>query len=51
MRRFMIPVPVGLALAAAGCHWSADAEERQAGPKVDRNYQVGNFTKIEVAGP
>jgi len=51
MRRFMIPVSVGLALAAAGCHWSADAEERQAGPKVDRNYQVGNFTKIEVAGP
>jgi hypothetical protein len=51
MRRFMIPVSVGIALAAAGCHWSADAEERNAGPKVDRNYQVGNFTKIEVAGP
>jgi len=52
MRRFMIPASVAITLAAAGCHWSAaDAEERDAGPKVDRNYQVGNFNKIEVAGP
>jgi len=51
MRRFMIPASVAISLAAAGCHWSADAEERDAGPKVDRNYQVGNFSKIEVAGP
>jgi hypothetical protein len=51
MRRFMIPLSVGLSLAAAGCHWSADAEERNAGPKVDRTYQVGEFSKIEVAGP
>ena len=51
MRRFMIPASVAITLAAAGCHWSADAEERDAGPKVDRNYQVGNFSKIEVAGP
>jgi hypothetical protein len=38
-------------LAAAGCHFSADAEERDAGKKVDRTYQVGAFSKIEVAGP
>ena len=51
MRRFMIPLSASIALAAAGCHWSADAEERNAGPKVSRNYQVADFTRIEVAGP
>lgn len=52
MRRFLIPASTAIALAAAGCSWSsADAEERNAGPKVSRDYQVGNFSKIEVAGP
>ena len=51
MRRYMIPASIAIALAAAGCHMSADAEERDAGPKVDRSYQVGTFSKIEVAGP
>jgi hypothetical protein len=52
MRRFTIPASVAIALAAAGCHWSkADAEERDAGPKVNRSYQIGDFSKIEVAGP
>ena len=52
MRRFTIPASVAIALAAAGCHWSAaDAEEREAGQKVSRNFAVGNFSKIEVAGP
>lgn len=51
MRRFTLPASVAITLAAAGCHWSADAEERDAGPKVSRNYQVGDFSKIEVAGP
>lgn len=51
MRRFTIPASVAIALAAAGCHRAADAEDRNAGPKVDRTYQVGNFSKIEVAGP
>lgn len=40
-----------VALLAAGCHFSADAEERDAGPEVSRSYQVGAFDKIEVAGP
>jgi hypothetical protein len=52
MRRFTLPASVAIVLAAAGCSWSrADAEERDAGPKVSRNYQVGEFSKIEVAGP
>ena len=52
MRRFMFPASVAIVLAAAGCSWSrADAEERDAGPKVNRSYQVGDFSKIEVAGP
>lgn len=51
MRRFLIPASTAIALAAAGCHMSADSKEREAGPKVDRNYQVAAFSKIEVAGP
>lgn len=37
------------ALAASGCHMRT--EERNAGPDVSRNYQVGAFQEIEVAGP
>jgi Putative auto-transporter adhesin, head GIN domain len=51
MRRLLIPASTAIALAAAGCHMSADGKERDAGPKVARNYQVGAFSKIEVAGP
>jgi len=51
MRRFTIPASVAIALAAAGCHRAADAEDRNAGPKVARTYQVANFDRIEVAGP
>ena len=39
------------ALLASACHVSADAEERDPGPQVSRNYQVGAFDKIAVAGP
>ena len=39
------------ALLAGACHFSADAEERDPGPQVSRNYQVGAFEKIAVAGP
>lgn len=42
---------VAVALSTAACHFSSDAKERDAGPTVDRNYQVGAFSKIEVAGP
>ena len=39
------------ALLAGGCHFSDHAEARDAGPAVDRTYQVGSFDRIAVAGP
>lgn len=51
MRRFTIPATVVIALAAAACQGSANAEDRDAGPKTSRSYQVGAFDKIAVAGP
>ena len=39
------------ALAASACHIGADAEERDPGSSVTRNYQFAAFDKIEVAGP
>lgn len=39
------------AMLAGACHFGADAEERDAGPEVSRNYQVGAFEKVAVAGP
>lgn len=45
-------VPLAAATIALGaCHVSADGRERDAGAKVSRNYQVGTFEKIAVAGP
>ena len=41
----------GAALALSACHVGAEAEARDAGSSVTRNYQVGSFDKIEVAGP
>lgn len=38
-------------LLAGACHFNADAEDRDAGPEVTRNYQVGSFDRIAVAGP
>lgn len=44
--------PIAIAALLAGaCSFSADAEERDPGPQVSRNYQVGAFEKIAVAGP
>ena len=40
-----------VALAASACNVGADAEERDPGSSVSRNYQIGAFDKIEVAGP
>ena len=39
------------ALLAGACHVGADAEDRDPGAQVTRNYQVGAFDKIAVAGP
>ena len=47
MRSAMVLGMVAAATTVAGC-----GEARsQGGPSVDRNYQVGNFNRIEVAGP
>ena len=39
------------ALVLGACHVGASAEDKDAGPKVSRNYQVAAFDRIEVAGP
>ena len=39
------------ALALAGCHVGGKTESREAGPETSRNYQVGQFDRIAVAGP
>jgi len=39
------------ALAATACHVGAEAEERDPGSTVSRNYQLGAFDKIAVSGP
>jgi len=38
-------------MLAGACHVGADAEARDPGPEVSRNYQVGAFDRIAVAGP
>ena len=38
-------------LLLAGCHVGSRAEDREAGPEVSRNYQVGAFDKVAVSGP
>ncbi len=40
-----------IATLAGGCNFSSNAEARDAGPAVDRSYQVGAFDRVEVAGP
>lgn len=42
-----------VSLIASACNFGdgVDAKERDAGPEATRNYQVGAFDKIAVAGP
>jgi len=40
-----------IAVLACGCNFSDNAEARDAGPAVDRTYQIGAFDRITVAGP
>lgn len=49
MHKTLAAVIAASALTASGCHMRS--EERNAGPDVSRNYQVGAFQEIEVAGP
>ena len=46
----LIPLTAA-ALALGACSFSASAEDKDAGPKVNRTYQVAAFDRIEVAGP
>ena len=46
----LIPIAAA-ALALGACNFSADAGDKDPGPKVSRNYQVAAFDRIEVAGP
>ena len=48
MRKAMLLGVGALAMAAAGC---GKSHAEDGGPTVQRNYQVGAFDKIEVAGP
>lgn len=47
MRKSLAAVIVASAAALAGC----EGHHGDGGPTVSRNYQVGNFKQIEVAGP
>lgn len=38
-------------MLASACHVGADAEDRDPGAEVTRQYQVGAFDKVAVAGP
>jgi len=40
-----------IATLAGGCNFSSNAEARDAGPAVDRTYQVGAFDRMTVSGP
>lgn len=40
-----------LALLAGACHVGSKAENREPGPEVSRNFQVGAFDKLAVSGP
>ena len=48
MRKAMLAVMMAAAAASAGC---AKDRQESAGPATNRNYQVGAFDRLEVAGP
>lgn len=48
MRKVTLAGAAMVAVAAAGC---SETRAQSGGPVVDRQYQVGGFTRIEVAGP
>jgi hypothetical protein len=52
MKRLLPILAIGaIATLAGGCHFDGHAKARDAGPAVDRNYQVGTFDRIAVSGP
>src|SRR5881628_2811976 len=48
MRKFIAAAIIAGCATAAAC---SQARSQGAGATVSRNYQIGNFDKIEVAGP
>ena len=51
MTKLLIPALAIALLATTGCNRMNRAEAREAGPSVDRSYQVGAFDRIEAGGP
>lgn len=49
MSRLLIASAAALALSA--CQWGSESKDRDVGESASRTYQVGEFNKIEVAGP
>ena len=47
MRTFMIAAVIAASATTAGC----TSHHGDTGPTVSRNYQIGDFQKLEVAGP
>lgn len=47
MRKLIATAVIAGSAATSGCHRASE----DPGPTVSRNYQIGNFQKIEVAGP
>ncbi len=49
----IVPLVASSAITAlaSGCNFNREAEARDAGPAVDRNYQIGAFDRIAVSGP
>jgi hypothetical protein len=48
MRKSIVAAVIAASATAGGC---GQMHSEGAGPRVSRNYQVGNFQQIEVAGP
>lgn len=47
MKPMVIAIAGTAAAAAAGC---SEARSQEAAPRIERNYQVGNFERLELAG-
>lgn len=51
MKNIFSIVALGAVVALGGCNFGDKAEARDAGPAVDRSFEVGAFDRISVAGP
>jgi hypothetical protein len=52
MKRLIPILAIGaIAALSSGCRFEGHSEARDAGPAVDRTFQVGAFDRIAVSGP